>query len=901
MTRRSADLLLIAGGLITLVLLAAAVLTHVFKNDASSLSSTGTLDTIVDSGSSKNARRTDRRSPKRRDDTRNAGLMEKPRTVEPPSKTTIIGVVIGHDDLPLEGVQVTTQLYFPQGEINYGALSKHTSETQTDADGRFTMGVPGYGAYKLTTWHALHAPEERKDIRAGEDLEIRLTKGGAIHGKVTSSANKKGVFGALVEARDKTSGFKRTTTTDEQGGYAIMGLYPREITLTVVASALLSAKEDPILLNKEAPVVVNLEMSVGKVITGTVYDPKKTPLSGAVVIAGDNRAVTDETGEFRLSGFKTAQHQLKVNAEGFLTAWHSVNMSGSRQEAKVKITVEKGAVIEGVVVDENGEPLPLVSVQAFESWGSGSMWSMEETRFQTLTDTDGRFSISGLSSNSWSGFRVQATLEGYAPSLSKQIKPKSSKVSAPITLQLSRGGTIKGRVFDDTERPLAGAKVVLIRKGIWGSGQGTNQKQVCITDASGRFAFGSLATATYSLHAVAPGFAKTASAENPKIDGSEVLLNTDIELTRGFTVTGKVSTVNGDPIPGASVTIKARRSRGQGETDDAGIYVVRGVAEGPYTAEASCKGFVKVKEKDVYASGGTIDLEMKRDGFIRGRVVDAANDEPIKDFGIELKKVSSNNRSRGRRTVLKRFKSEDGSFKVHAGDGDYMVTATTRTHTQLTKHRVTIVAGVETPELLIRLDSGGALEGWVVDHRGRPISGAEVFLRSSFSSDGSFKSRGRTENDGYFYSPSIKEGSYDLAFQTWDQFPLVIQSGISINPGQLTDVRLSAMHPSDVTVEFVPEEGVQPKWLNPTITYLGDTPTQLSRSRSRYFPKQTRSVWFGSSRTLNLRWMRSGSYELVLRKGKYEEQRISFYVDGASPLLIEVPIMARKRTTTGQR
>jgi protocatechuate 3,4-dioxygenase beta subunit len=159
----------------------------------------------------------------------------------------------------------------------------------------------------------------------------------------------------------------------------------------------------------------------------------------------------------------------------------------------------------------------------------------------------------------------------------------------------------------------------------------------------------------------------------------------------GGSVRGRVLTVAGEPVAGA--TVEARRSGfgRTGRTDASGRFAVQGLTPGSYTVRAYKRGFVGsehgqrgddlpaapvVVEADKDIEGITIALP--RASVVTGTVVDE-HGEPLQDVGVHLLRVRSSSTGlvaiRDQGTFAQRT-DDRGQFRLANVDvGDYVVSA----------------------------------------------------------------------------------------------------------------------------------------------------------------------------------------------------------------------------------
>jgi len=188
------------------------------------------------------------------------------------------------------------------------------------------------------------------------------------------------------------------------------------------------------------------------------------------------------------------------------------------------------------------------------------------------------------------------------PAIANSDSTKEAKEQTPLKL-----GSIKGRVVGDDGQPMANVPVIAApigrsaarRPGQAGQGAQTN------TDDDGAFEFEGLTPASYVISASAPGYITPPPIERENSAGVYRAGDfASITLTRGGVITGKVTSVVGEPLAGVSVNaIRVGGVDGNvdGEadnqlvfqgfgrnwrTDDRGVYRVYGLVPGSYIVQA---------------------------------------------------------------------------------------------------------------------------------------------------------------------------------------------------------------------------------------------------------------------------------------------------------------------------
>jgi protocatechuate 3,4-dioxygenase beta subunit len=733
---------------------------------------------------------------------------KKPVVVVAAGDGKIVGRVLsgsGEDALPLPEALVTSRLYFPGGELNFGLVAEHRAECRCDEDGQFEIKVPGHGAYRIEVTHPGYAPLSKDLVRAGAELTLNMKQGARMQGRVTALGQGKGVHGARLTLRRAKSTWSASVTTDEEGNYAFSGVPAETLYLTTEHPNFVSRQDEEVVLLAGEENERDLKLDPGKRIRGRVVNPQSVPVEAAVVRIDSRQTETDMMGEFEIGGLGAKSQNIQVIAEGFLTHHTNLNLSGSREEAKVDVTLQAGATVTGTVLDDTGKPLRDVEVKIFESWGGDYMWESGETRFLTHTDEDGRFEITGFAANGWGSYRARCRKDGLADSYSDEIKIKDTKRPKDIRIIMGAGGAISGKVIDRDGNPVAGAKLTLNPNNVyeWSSG---SQKalRTMLSGEDGTYSFDKLAPRTYRISVIAPGHASLYKS-NLKIVGASRLEGTDFTLNAGDTIIGTVKDEDGNPLAKAWVSINSKTSYGRSQTDEEGNYVIDNVAEGPYSAYATLDGFSRERKKDIYADAGRIDFELKKNGYVWGDVRDKATGEPVKTYQVELHRRNPQRNNAWRRASSRWINDPSGKFKLYAKDGSYKLVIRAKGYILLEKEGVNVSIADEPDEIALKVTPGGSIEGWVKDFQGMGMQGVSVYVRragAGAAKDAAFEERATSERDGYYFLDSLEAGTYEVAFFSWARVPLHIEPYVNVMGGDLKLLDMNVKTPPRLTISI---------------------------------------------------------------------------------------------------
>jgi len=344
-------------------------------------------------------------------------------------------------------------------------------------------------------------------------------------------------------------------------------------------------------------------------VTGTVLMPDGSPAVGATVelrnLWWDHRPIavvkTDESGNFTASPpagkyFLHASLDTLV-AEDRRTA---VEVKAGGTAGPYELKLEKGCVVSGIVTEKTtGKPMEGVQVITDE----GDI---------AVTSASGGYSFV-LPKRS---HRLSALKDGFhRPVLN--ISATGETMDLPI--ELKPGGTIKGKVTDKEGNPIAGARVGLSVYSFY--------FQYTKANEAGEY--------------VLVGFDRDTSPEiSARADGFESVYNTKVgfapgerEATLDFrlapvqkrNVTGRVTTKDGKPAAGASVTYGMGSSYWDtktASTDAGGRYAMEVISHGKNIVMAQAKGFAPAFGIVPENIDAVVDLVVEPGHYAEGQVED---------------------------------------------------------------------------------------------------------------------------------------------------------------------------------------------------------------------------------------------------------------------------------------
>ena len=161
----------------------------------------------------------------------------------------------------------------------------------------------------------------------------------------------------------------------------------------------------------------------------------------------------------------------------------------------VRLTLTKGLAVKGRVINETGAPLPGIKVSYAELLTSPHARDQLLGQRAVITDAAGKFQLDHVPPKHLF-FMVQTP--GYGPAVA-ELDPAAP--GSVVELRLAKGIKVIGAVKDDSDNPVANARVAFADYGIW---RGIHWETV--TDANGRFLWNDAPAEVFQLQIEKDGF-----------------------------------------------------------------------------------------------------------------------------------------------------------------------------------------------------------------------------------------------------------------------------------------------------------------------------------------------------------------------------------------------------------
>lgn len=436
---------------------------------------------------------------------------------------------------------------------------------------------------------------------AVEGIEIRLTEGSGLYGKVRDRFDRP-VPAVVVIAASPTAmeddenvagGLLYQAYTDLEGDYSIARMAPGSYFLTTSRpdqalnpmSFLGSLNFELVSVPEGERVEYDLiDRSVGGArVSGVVTDHGEPVRGGTLIAFGFESesllgmdvklARVREDGQYVFESLAPGEYRIQVNSplgpDGSREARLSVEIP-DETEVRLDLALPEG-MIGGVVVDAaTGEPavganLALRALDVPTSGGLlGGMMGGEMSRDRRRLQDDGSFAFERLEAGRYRldvGPPVWGDNQGrWAPIEPLDMELRTNERADDLVVRLEAALAIVGMVRNEGGEPVAQAQVIAVRADLESSARARAR-----SDESGRFDLRGVAPGTWNLSAVAEGYASGSArgvvVERDKSDKVEIV------LSRGVEVVVRVVDSSNRPVSGAAGRLVALEGAESGGRD----------------------------------------------------------------------------------------------------------------------------------------------------------------------------------------------------------------------------------------------------------------------------------------------------------------------------------------------
>lgn len=672
---------------------------------------------------------------------------------------------------------------------------------------------------------------------AGKPLVLPLAARGVVAGVVVDPSGEP-IAGARVLLRlrwaretawDPARRGVEVAETDAEGRFRIATAPTRgEVLLraeapglaTVEATAALGATDMRLVLGAGGAVSGRLRAADGGAVEGgevrlfPAAEPRQIQRDEDGERVGGLAAVPHTAGLFRFPQVAAGMHELVARVPGhqpLVVPGIEVAEGGEVDLGRLDLRPE--AVLDGRVLDAEGEPIVGAKVTVEQAWIGFRSPSLGNRGREVVSDEQGRFRLGGLSEGTPLGVRTEA--EGFVSAARHDVLLPRDE---PLEIRLGRGGTVFGQVVDAAGEPLAGARLeVRIDRtadarrrstSTWHSAGGE-------TGEDGRFEIAGVAAAPLEVLVRHPRRRLWHEQPIGEVGEGERVGPLRIEVPASVEVTGRVRRGDGAPAAGARVrAIQQGPGGGSSFTvsaDALGRFRFPFLRRGPHRVEATL-GFEGRAEAEVMADAEPVELELVLEPTtgIGGRVVDPEG-RPVGHGLVRLRHDGGEQVARQEERTIQL--DERGRFEVVGLDeGSYRLAAEVDGLGRAEHpHPVVVRRGTPVEGLVIALAPGARIAGRVVGIARDDLPQLRIVVSEEASHVGSSVP---ARADGTFEVRGLPGGRHTLSASLWHtgrQESLVVEVAAGESVEGL-EIDLSGLTLTlDLTVLGRPHD--QPAWI----------------------------------------------------------------------------------------
>lgn len=344
--------------------------------------------------------------------------------------------------------------------------------------GQRTVGVsaPGYGKIQVGGFTF------SKDEQYTRDFTLKLAE--MICGRVVGAGNEPVVEANVIAvgvSHTQQSGMV-TTKSNAQGEFCFENLVPGEYNVIANAKGwrMVPGRNTTRLKSNTSNVVI--EMMREATISGVVLDAA----TGAPVVScsvrlrhyngdgvptsatsADYQTVNHPKGEFTLETPGPSDYVVEATAAGYAPSFSApATVEPGKSVNNLIVRLGRGGTIQGRVVDPEGKPIARARVMTQDNtWTDdeftraiGIQFPTNATTVDVRTDDAGRFTCTGLKPET---YQLVITAAGHTTFNKQNFQVSEGVVTQAGDLQMARGGTVRGTLFDASGKPVANGTVRL--------------------------------------------------------------------------------------------------------------------------------------------------------------------------------------------------------------------------------------------------------------------------------------------------------------------------------------------------------------------------------------------------------------------------------------------------------
>lgn len=500
--------------------------------------------------------------------------------------------------------------------------------------------------------------------------------------------------------------------------------------------------------------------------------------------------------------------------------------SAPEEGGELVIELARGAVIQGRIVEADGQPVVGASVEGGSKIDPYAILDGTSLMLQLdnlVSDKDGRFEFTPVPPRSTIVLSI-GPADGLQPT-ALTVQPLAPGEVTHVDIVVLRGGTIEGLVLDYEDQPVAHTQVIIQPTsfsmsdvGLIGMLPFDKDKS---TDESGRFRFDSLGDGSYRL-SLAKGGYRPILTDAIDVSAGQVIEGITLRADRGLSVSGRVSGPDGEAVlearvvaflPPSMFSMRANADRGyraNESVDEDGLFELWGYDEGELRVSARAVGYVS-NSVDVAAGASDIVLQLQRKTAITGIAIDLSTGDPLTEYQLRLTPSDASvgmaalldieKRMRSRRAPLD-VSDDEGRFAMDdVTPGTYDLQLLADGYAQTIKREIVVAEGGGANGVIIMVAEEASVTGQVVSGRtGQTLSDVTVTTGKTDAMNAWTQMlsgpvpKTQTDASGRFTLSGLGEDPVTITLQHQDHRSVVL-AGLLLRPAEVHDSGVISLPP----------------------------------------------------------------------------------------------------------
>ncbi len=505
-----------------------------------------------------------------------------------------------------------------------------------------------------------------------------------------------------------------------------------------------------------------------KYLEVTVVDPEGKPLADvAIDVSVDSMQFpmpTDDEGKISLNvpSGENSRLRLSLKHEGYV-ALSGYWRGGDKIPEELKVELEKGKPIGGIVHDENGEPIEGVKIEA-----TGPSRASDEVVLQPMlagelatTDAEGRWQFT-TKTDEPQRLMLKLSHPDYVNQGNyRDLATWEELKSLDHVLILEKGIELIGQVTNPDGEPISDA-IVFMGKHRYVNDR---EKRTARTDEQGQFSLTNVSPGSTMVTVAAQGWAPEMRSVAVRREMEPV----DFQLAEGNAIKLLVTDIDDEPVEGARIMLEQWRQAQtlpqeiyQGHTDAEGVWESNSLPAEALRFSVYKQGYMQAENTNFSPDGEQHTVVLPWPLAVSGNVVDAESGLPLEKFdivqGIDWGNVHQ-------QTHWERHNVQQGTNGKYHTEFTYPRAGhLVRIEAEGYKPGISRVIKTNEGEVTInfQLEEGTGPSGTVKNPDGKPLEGAKLHVATS--EDGLYFNNGEEQQRRKPSAVTDAKGKYTLPF-----------------------------------------------------------------------------------------------------------------------------------------